>query len=321
MSTEDISKSALRAAFTQTKTLPGVLSRRQKIMGGHGTITLVGGGEDLLIQCWKLADQCEALWSRFRPESDITRLNWAEGQPVSVSALTRKLIAAMITGHSLSEGTYDPTLLPDVIAAGYHTSVLNSAATTSLPVSARAPGHLEGIQFSDDTVSLPVGTTLDPGGIGKGLAADLVADFAMEHGAFGVMVELGGDIVVLGDAPDGNAWVLGVEDPFSEGEHKAVIRMRKGAIATSSQLKRRFGEESETKHHLIDGRTHRSAASAAQTVTVIASSGARAEVLTKRGFVDSAEAYLAWLPTVGAAGLIIYADGTTQSSSNWSTFA
>lgn len=321
MTTEDISKSALRAAFSQTKTLPGVLSRRQSIMGGMGTITLVGGGQELLNQCWKLADQCEALWSRFRPESEISVLNWAEGQPVTVSALTRKLIAAMIAGYSLTEGTYDPTLLPDVIATGYHSSVLNSADRTLLPASARAPGHLEGIQFSDDAVSLPVGTTLDPGGIGKGLAADVVAEYAMEHGAFGVMVELGGDIVVLGDAPDGNAWVLGIEDPFSEDEHKAVIRMRKGAIATSSQLKRRFGDESDATHHLIDGRTHRSAASAAQTVTVIASSGARAEVLTKRGFVDNAASYLAWLPTVGAAGLIINADGTTQSSSNWSSFA
>ncbi|BDU10109.1 hypothetical protein AINA4_00300 [Aurantimicrobium sp. INA4] len=318
MTSEDISKSALRAAFTQTKSLPGVLSRPAKIMGGHGTITLVGGGEDIMEQCWDLAQTCEELWSRFIPESDISRLNWAEGQPVEVAPLTRQLIASMIAGHTLTRGAYDPTLLPDVLAAGYQASVLDPTKTSSLPSTAQAPGHLEGIVFSDNTVALPLGTTLDPGGIGKGCAADVIADFALEKGAFGVMVELGGDIVVKGDAPDGTAWILGVEDPIDEDSHVSIVRLQAGAIATSSQLKKRFRDD---QHHLINPATHRSATSAAQTVSVIAATGARAEVLTKRGFVDDEKTFLDWLPTVGAAGLIVRADRTIRTSANWSVYA
>lgn len=318
MTSADITKSALRAAFAQTKSLPGVLSRPRKIMGGHGTITLVGAGEDLMTQCWDLAQTCEELWSRFLPESDITRLNWAEGEPVDVAPLTRQLIASMIAGHTVTHGTYDPTLLPDVLAAGYSTSTVEPSKTSHLPSSAVAPGHLEGIVFSDNSVTLPRGTTLDPGGIGKGFAADVIADFALEKGALGVMVELGGDIVVKGDAPDGTAWVLGVEDPFDHNQHVAIVRLQAGAIATSSQLKRRFAME---QHHLINPQTHSSAVTQAQTVTVIAASGARAEVLTKRGFVDDESTYLSWLPTVGAAGLIVRADGTYRTSTNWSTYA
>lgn len=317
---EDISKAALRAVFAHTNSLPGVLSRRQAIMGGHGTISIVGGGDALLDECWALADTCEQLWSRFIPDSDISRINWSEGAPVKIAPLTRQLIATMVAGNTLSLGTYDPTLLPQVLAAGYTASAVSPEKTTSLPASARTPGNLAGIEFTDDSVIVPLGTTLDPGGIGKGFAADLIAEFALTHGAFGVMVELGGDIVVQGDAPDGIAWRLGVENPFEQSEHAAIVRLQRGAVATSSQLKRRFGE-GKTTHHLIDPATEHSAQSSAQTVTVIASSGARAEALTKRGFVESSETYLNWLPTVGAAGLIIYADGVQQHSPNWSTYA
>ncbi|MEY2698653.1 MAG: hypothetical protein RL720_609 [Actinomycetota bacterium] len=318
---DEISKSALRAVFAHTNSLPGVLSRRQRIMGGHGTISLVGGSDKLLDECWALAETCERLWSRFVPDSDISRINWSEGKPVSIAPLTRQLIATMIAGNTLSMGTYDPTLLPHVLAAGYVASAVAPEKVTTLPASARTPGNLAGIEFTDDTVIVPLGTTLDPGGIGKGFAADLIAEFALAHGAFGVMAELGGDIVVLGDAPDGVAWRLGVENPFDESEHVCIVRLQRGAIATSSQLKRRFGDESAQTHHLIDPLTQVSAHSPAQTVTVIASSGARAEALTKRGFVESHETYLNWLPTVGAAGLIILADGSQQQSPNWSTYA
>lgn len=319
--TDDISKSALRAVFAETNSLPGVLSRRQPIMGGHGTITLVGGNDHLLDECWALADTCEQLWSRFIDDSDITRINWSEGKPVRVAPLTRQLIAAMVSGHTLTQGVYDPTLLPDVLEAGYSSSSIDSSRTTRLPESAHAPGHLEGVQFTDEFVMVPRGTTLDPGGIAKGFAADLIAQSALDQGAYGVMVELGGDIVVQGDAPDGVAWRLGIEDPFVPDAHASIVRIQRGAVATSSQLKKRFGEGADSTHHLINPVTHSSADARAQTVTVIAASGARAEVLTKRGFVDKAEDFLAWLPSVGGAGLIIFADGSQQVSTNWSNYA
>lgn len=321
MPARDISQDALRAVFTETHSAPGVLSRRQAIMGGHGTITVVGGSEQLLTECWALADTCEELWSRFLPESDISRINWSEGAPVRIAPLTRQLIAAMIAGHKLSEGSYDPTLLPLVLKAGYSTSATDASRTTTLPASAHAPGHLEAISFSDSEIVVPRGTTLDPGGMGKGVAADVIAHHAIENGAFGVMVELGGDIVIHGQAPDGVAWRLGVEDPFDPQAHLAVVRIQQGAIVTSSQLKRRFGTPEAPTHHLINPATEVSADSPVQTVTVIASSGARAEALTKAGFQRSPRMYLDWLPTVGAAGFIVMADGSHLTSTNWSAYA
>ncbi|MHB1172333.1 MAG: FAD:protein FMN transferase [Lacisediminihabitans sp.] len=316
-----ISRDALRAVFSETGTLPAEISRREPLMGGHATITLVGASTVLLDAAFAIAERCEALWSRFITTSDITRLNWAEGQPTTVDPLTVYLIEAMRDGSVLTDGDYDPTLLPDVLAAGYAASTVDSSRITTLPASAVAPGSTRGIAIDGQTVTLPLGTTLDPGGIGKGLAADLVCGFALAEGAWGVMAELGGDVVVAGQAPDGVAWRLGVENPFDPSQHSAVVRLARGSIVTSSQRKRRWATETGDRHHLINPHTHMSAQTNIQTVSVIASSGARAETLTKPGFLRDTAEYLAWLPSVGAAGIVIDELGAMTASENWTRYS
>jgi len=109
-------------------------------MGGHATITLVGGGEDLVARCFALADHLEARWSRFLPTSDISRLNWAEGASVEVDPVTVQLISAMREASELSDGDFDPTLLPELIASGYAASVVAPDLVTTLPASRSGTG-------------------------------------------------------------------------------------------------------------------------------------------------------------------------------------
>lgn len=315
-----ISRDAVSAVFSTTHSLPAVHSHGDGIMGGSGTITIVGGSDAVLGDLWSFARTCEQRWSRFVRSSDISRLNWAEGQPVEVHPDTVRLVRAMREGYDLTYGSFDPTLLPDVLAAGYRASQLDPSAITELPVTARAPGRLSDLVIDDNVLTLPVGTTLDAGGIGKGFTADLVAEKALEWGAVGVMAEFGGDIAVAGSAPDGVAWHLGLENPFVPDTHLQVVNLCAGGIVTSSQLKRRFGDGENQTHHLVDPQTHQSAQSSALTVTVLATSAARAEVLTKRGFVQDPTEYLSWLPTVGAAGFIVMADQSTAESANWGDY-
>lgn len=290
-------------------------------MGGQASITLVGAPVGLLDAAFALAERCEDRWSRFRDASDITCLNWSEGSPTLVDPLTVRLIRAMSEGMVLTGGRYDPTLLPDVIDAGYAASVVDPEMVTTLPASAVSPGSLPGIRIDGNTVTMPVGTTLDPGGIGKGLAGDIICEFALAEGAWGAMVEVGGDIVVAGQAPDGVAWRLGVEDPFDLARHSTVVRLARGAIVTSSQRKKRWVTSDGERHHLVNPLTHDSAVTRVQTVTVIASTGARAEALAKPGFLTDPGTYLAWLPTAGAAGLVIDDAGATMASENWRHYA
>ncbi|MEQ1737208.1 MAG: FAD:protein FMN transferase [Rhodoglobus sp.] len=289
-------------------------------MGGHATISVVGASPAFVDLAFGLADRCEELWSRFLPQSDISRLNWAEGRAIQVDPLTVRLIEAMREGTDLTAGDFDPTLLPQVIATGYAASTVAPELVTTLPQSAIAPGNLRLIEIDGTTVRMPLGTTLDAGGIGKGLAADLVCQLALAEGAWGIMAELGGDIVVAGEAPDGVAWLLGVEDPFDTSRHLTTVRIARGAIVTSSQRKRRFTTADGQHHHLVDPSTGASASTHIQTATVIAATGARAEALAKSGFMRAPQEFLDWLPQVGGAALLIDDAGEQHVSTNWERY-
>ena len=299
------------------------------MMGGTARVWVVMGSRDAAISANSVialverrAEQLEQRWSRFIADSDLSRLTESSGHPLNVDSDTITLLTAMLDGWHETDHDFDPTLLPAVVAEGYGRSLIDPTRSTQLPESARSRVDLEAMRIDGLTVTLPRGTALDPGGIGKGLAADLIAADLIDAGALGCLVEVGGDLRVVGEAPDGVAWRVSVDDPFSPGTERALIRLPDGGIATSSQRKRRWMSESGTeRHHLIDPATRRSAVTSIQTITVIASSATRAEILTKPGFVRPIDDYLAWIPTRGAAALLIDADGTERTTPNWSTYA
>jgi thiamine biosynthesis lipoprotein len=290
-------------------------------MGGRARITVVEGTDEQLDSAVALADRCEARWSRFLPESDLSRLARAGGTPVSVDPLTTVLIEAMRDGVALTDGDFDPTLLPSVVAVGYGASVVAPDLVTTLAGDAHSGGDLNAIRLDGATVRLPRGMTLDAGGIGKGFAADLVAAHLIEAGAAGALVEISGDLVAAGRAPDGIAWRLDVENPFATEQALARVRFVGGALVTSSQRKRRFDTDRGVRHHLIDPRTGDSAVTDVQTVSVIAATGARGEAIAKSGFLRSPDDFLGAVPEWAAAALLVLADGSIRTSSNWEDYA
>lgn len=317
-----VAHDAVSAAVRMSGAQPRVTDHEWALMGGTARARILAapdGAVDLLELEGK---SLEHSWSRFIADSDISRLNSAAGAPCAVAADTIDLILAMREGWRETGGDFDPTLLPAVIAAGYDRSRVDPAAVTTVPATARSRQNLEAIMFDGDQITLPVGMTLDAGGIGKGLAADRLATSLMQLGAWGCIVEVGGDLRAAGDAPDGIAWRVAVEDPFDQTLTRSTVRLTEGGIATSSQRKRRWGEPGSTStHHLIDPETQRSAATSVQTVTVLASTTARAETLTKSGFLRPIPDYLAWLPTRGAAGLLIDDAGHEFMTDNWGDYA
>ena len=286
------------------------------IMGGEAVITIVGGSQAMMDDAFAVAERCEADWSRFRSDSEISRINHLAPAAVEVGPLTVALVAEMIEGFVLTDGDFNPTLLPSLLSVGYVESELQPALRTDRDARKRLFTSLDGIRLEEESVSIPDEMSLDPGGIGKGLAADLIAGALLLSGASGAMVSFSGDIVVAGEAPDGKAWRIGIENPFTLDGHVGVIGLSEGAVVTSSQRKRRFAGG----HHLSDPRTGSSAASRVQTATIIARTGVRAEVLAKSAFLREPEALLEWLPTVEAAGLLILDDGLELQSDNWSDY-
>ena len=301
---------------------------RFSVMGTRAHVRVLGDDANALAE---LAEQrlseLDARWSRFRDDSEISRLNHARGAPVVVSESTFGLIERGVRGSRTTAGRYDPTVLGAVVRAGYDRTFAHLAeleADAAAPECAWERG-VEGIELDAVThvVRLPHNVGFDPGGIGKGYAADLVLEELLGRGARGILIDVGGDLRVSGTPPDGDRWRVDVMDPFdpSMSARIATIGLRSGAVATSTRLRRSWIRDGTGAHHLIDPATNRPAVTGLAAVTVIASEGWRAEVLAKAAFVagpvDAAEV----LESLGVSGLLVTDAGSLKPVGAWADFA
>jgi thiamine biosynthesis lipoprotein len=195
-------------------------------------------------------------------------------------------------------------------------------AGPSRPGSERSPG-CGGIRLDPDsrTVHLPEGVAIDPGGIGKGLAADLVVAELIDDGARGVLVNVGGDLAVAGEPPGGTGWSVAVEDPHDPQAVLAVPRLAAGGVATTTPVHRRWRPDTGPGLHVIDPRTGRPVDGDVAAVTVVAGQGWMAEAFAKAVTVAGAEAGLDRVDTAGLDALVVTAGGSLRLSARWAALA
>lgn len=288
-------------------------------MGGTAEIILTEATSDLLDTIEALLHRLDRLWTRFDPHSELSRLNASGGAAMAVQPETITLIQAMKAGVAQSRGSFDPTLLPTVLKLGYDRSWSDEARTSLLPDGARPGGDLDEIAVGLGTVALPRGMTLDAGGIGKGLAADLASEAAIAAGASGALVGVAGDVVVRGQPPDGNAWRIGIEDPANGSVEMEQVRLCEGSVATSSTRKRRWKGDAGWVHHLIDPQTGMPGSSEVWSATVIAATGAKAESLTKTCMFRPTDEAFEIVEVEGGAAMIVSGSGV-RTSPSWNDY-
>jgi FAD:protein FMN transferase len=293
---------------------------RFRAMGSDVHVLVVGGSIRLLDVARELVEDLEEKWSRFRPTSEISRLNERTGTPVRVSPETVGLVERALEGARLTQGRYDPTVLGAVLRAGYDRSFELLTDETTGNGSPLRMGY-QGIEVDPvrSLVTLPGGVGFDPGGIGKGYAADLLAQELIREGAAGVCANLGGDLRVRGRGPAGGSWPVGIEHPL---DPKAIqtLCLADGAVATSTRLRRVWGPQDERRHHLIDPESGRPAASGLLSASVVAAEGWQAEVVAKAAFVSGLARGLALIAATGTEGLLIDDPGSAYPSFGLSRF-
>jgi thiamine biosynthesis lipoprotein len=290
-------------------------------MGSEVHLLVVGGPASLLEVARELVEELERRWSRFRPTSEISRLNQLAGHPVRVSAATLTLVQRALAGARITGGRYDPTVLGAVLRAGYDRSFeLLAGRSPAGGSSTLGRGHQRvAVDTAGSSVTLPPGVGFDPGGIGKGYAADLLVDELLARGAAGACANLGGDLRVEGEAPGGGAWVVSIRHPLREFP-AATIGLRSGAVATSSRVRRAWGQGNDRRHHLIDPATGASAHSGLAAVTVVAAAGWQAEVVAKAAFVAGIGEGLRLAEATRTAALLVDDRGDTHRSAGFHRF-
>jgi thiamine biosynthesis lipoprotein len=246
---------------------------------------LIGDAPDALLK-WsrRELEALEQCWTRFRPHSELSALHRHAGEWHDVSA---RLLLAFTCAADLYRATnarFDPTIRDALERAGYDRSfeLIDASANVDDGTPRVAPGF-DNVKIDIDAgrILLPPDIHIDLGGVGKGLAADLIARGLVERGARHALVSIGGDMRACGEPPPAGAWDIPVEHPLHSNHVAFVHPLVDDALVTSTCRIRTWERNGRTYHHLIDPATGDSTRTGVAAVVVNAHDAWWAEGIAK----------------------------------------
>jgi thiamine biosynthesis lipoprotein len=246
-------------------------------------VAVCGASDEELVAIRRLFEEWDAVFSRFRPDSELSRVNRHALEVVILSRLFAHAMRSAISAAAATNGLVDPTLGAAVEAAGYDRDFSELGDDERAP-GTPSPGTWRSLRLSGRLLSRPPGTALDLSGVVKSLAVDSALELISGDG----LVSAGGDVAVRG----------GAVIALPAGDE---VRLLAGGMATSGSTKRRWRRGGMKQHHLIDPRTGCPADSRWDEVTVAAGSCVAADVAVKAAFLLSDDGP-AWLDERGLAG-------------------
>jgi FAD:protein FMN transferase len=228
----------------------------------------------------------EAQLTRFSEASELSALNRSAGDWFQASPELFEVVRLARDLHEQSAGLFDPSVLDALRAAGYDRSMDEIRAAGPGPainfrLSPVRP-TLTGLMLDERStqIKLPAGLKMDLGGVAKGWIAERAAQLLASY-APACAVNAGGDLFLIGHPADEPAWRIELEDPQDPQRVLAVLRVPSGAVATSSITRRRWIQDGQVRHHIIDPRSGQPAQTDWLSMTVIAPHAAAAEAFAK----------------------------------------
>jgi thiamine biosynthesis lipoprotein len=259
--------------------------------------------------------------SRFRDDSDLSRLNAAPGTWVRVAPLLVTAVEVALRAADLTGGMVDPTLGGLMIRLGYDRDFGDlrfdgePVLRSSTWIWTRDWRDID-VRRDRSEIRIPRGISLDLGSTAKALAADRAAERASETTAAPVLVSLGGDVAVAGDAPEGG-WPVGIADHHAStpepGETVAIVS---GGLASSSTTARRWLRGGQSFHHLIDPRTGAPAVEVWRTVSVCAATCVDANTASTASIVLGEDAPR-WLSGQDLPARLVRRAGDVERVAGW----
>ncbi len=260
-------------------------------MDTYMTIQAYGSyAEDAAKEAERAVFALENKISRTRENTDIARLNAADGEAVQISEETYSILSD-VKALAVPE-VFDPTI----------------AAVSDLWDISSGSGHIPGqeeidamretvsinnlVLLEDSRAQLLNGAKIDLGAVGKGIAADQCAEILRRNGVESSLVFLGGNIYALGEKPDGSAWSVGIADPDNSSDYIATIAVRDASVVTTGDYERYFIEDGVRYHHVFDPVLGEPARSGLRSVTVVHESSMIADARSTTLFVLGLEAGL-----------------------------
>jgi thiamine biosynthesis lipoprotein len=290
---------------------------------GLGTVAeLVVSDRDVLVAATELLEleleRIDRVASRFRSDSELSRLNAAGGAEAQVSADLFEAIDLALAMAAATEGLVDPTVGMAMVRLGYDRdfSQVVRGVDGDLPPARAVPGWRSvSIDRRRHTVCLPARTTLDLGATAKALAADKAA--AAIHGRLGcgVLVSLGGDVSTAGPPPAGG-FVIGLADTCTSPDASEAVSIDSGGLASSGTGVRQWQLGAHRVHHIVDPATGWPAPPCWRTVSTTAASCVAANAAATAAVVLGDRA-VTWLERLRLPARLVRTDGTVVYTAGW----
>ncbi len=279
------------------------------------SVTVYDGGtanvQEALDACFNEITRLENLFSVTRENSDIARINAAEGAPITVAEETAQLLNTAVRYGDLSGGAFDVTLRP-VTALWDFTAEQPTLPDAQKLASAVSAVDYRQLSVDSTRVTLPRGG-VDLGGIAKGFIADRVREVLTEHGVVSALIDLGGNIVTCGSKA-GADWKIGVKDPSDTTQLCAIVTGRDMSVVTSGIYERGFTLDGVRYHHLLSPSTGIPVQNELASVTIVCERSVDADALSTACFVLGETRARELLATVGAEALFVRRDGTLSAT-------
>jgi thiamine biosynthesis lipoprotein len=267
--------------------------------------------------------------SRFRSDSELSRVNAQAGRIVEVDALLIEALQVALRAAEHTNGDVDPTLGRALVLAGYDRdwkliAASQATGTTSLgsPTRQLTAHTLRGwgtveVDPERRLVRVPPGVALDLGATAKAWVADRIAEAIHVELECGVLVSLGGDVATAGEPPPGG-WRIHVTDDHRSGPDAPgqTISVLSGGLATSSVTTRRWSRSGEEMHHIIDPATGVPAQGPWRTASVAAGNCTDANIAATAAMIRGEEA-VHWLASLDLPARLVTHDGAVYELAGW----
>jgi thiamine biosynthesis lipoprotein len=279
---------------------------RTEVAGVSVRICLVGGDAGMVEDAWGRLRELLRCWDGAAVDSEITRINRGSGTAVFASPETVLLVGLALQAARETDGGYDPRARDPAAA----TEGDNGTEWTKEFL----------VDTRSGTVGIPSASTLDPGGVEHGLAADLVVADVLEAGAYGVCVDVAGNVCTAGVAPSRAGWLLRIDTPGT-GEQVASLRLRGGAMATGARTADVMRTPATvTRTPATVTRTPATDSHELVAVTVVAASAWHAQAIARAALRAGYRRGRALVDRASGAALFHYADATYRPTIAWQDF-
>lgn len=275
------------------------------------TVTLYGADDALLSDIWAACERYEKLLSKTVDGSDVSRINQANGQTVTVDAETWQILQEAKLLNERSGGAFAITIAP-LTAQWDFTGGTNRMPTEQERLAALPLVDDTQLVLGDgNTVTLPAGHQIDLGGIAKGYIADQVAKLVQGR-CSGAMLNFGGNVYAVGVKPNGSAYRVGIQDPLDPtgGNPVGVVTVTDKSVVTSGIYERGFTVDGVRYHHILSPWTGLPADSDLASVTIVTESSMDADAWATACIVLGSEKALELTREYGYPAVLILRDGT-----------